>query len=129
MNQTQTILYVEDNLDNFKLVNRILTIEGFSVYNAVDSREAYTFLSQHTPDLILMDINLPEVDGYTLAGQLRQQPELAEIPIVALTANVMKQDREKSLAAGCNGFIKKPIDVDELPEQIRYYLNMTTKVS
>jgi two-component system cell cycle response regulator DivK len=76
-----------------------------------------------------MDINLPEVDGYTLAGQLRQQPELAEIPIVALTANVMKQDREKSLAAGCNGFIKKPIDVDELPEQIRYYLNMTTKVS
>jgi two-component system cell cycle response regulator DivK len=129
MNQTQTILYVEDNLDNFKLVNRILTIEGFSVYNAVDSREAYTFLSQQTPDLILMDINLPEVDGYTLAGQLRQQPELAEIPIVALTANVMKQDREKSLAAGCNGFIKKPIDVDELPEQIRYYLNMTTKVS
>jgi two-component system cell cycle response regulator DivK len=129
MNQTQTILYVEDNLDNFKLVNRILTIEGFSVYNAVDSREAYTFLSQQTPDLILMDINLQEVDGYTLAGQLRQQPELAEIPIVALTANVMKQDREKSLAAGCNGFIKKPIDVDELPEQIRYYLNMTTKVS
>ena len=129
MNQKQTILYVEDNLDNFKLVNRILAVEGFSVYNAVDSRDAYAFLSQQTPDLILMDINLPEVDGYTLASQLRQQPEWAEIPIVALTANVMKQDREKSLAAGCSGFIKKPIDVDELPEQIRYYLSITTKVS
>jgi CheY-like chemotaxis protein len=117
------ILYVEDNRDNFKLVQRVLEVEGFTVYGAADSLEALTFLEQVTPDLILMDINLPHVDGYSLASGLRQQEKLATVPIVALTANVMKQAHEKSLAAGCNGFIKKPIDVDLLPEQLRTYLN------
>jgi CheY-like chemotaxis protein len=121
-NNSPTILYVEDNVDNFKLVRRVLVAEGFIVYGAANGREAFTLLEEHIPDLILMDINLPHVDGYTLAGQLRQQKELAAIPIVALTANVMKQDHEKSLAAGCNGFIKKPIDVDLLPDQLRSYL-------
>lgn len=123
MNNSPLILYVEDNIDNFKLVRRVLMVEGFEVYGAENSDEAFAFLAQHIPDLILMDINLPQVDGYTLAGQIQQQTSLAHIPIVALTANVMKQDHEKSLAAGCKGFIKKPIDVDLLPDQIRHYLN------
>lgn len=122
-NNSPTILYIEDNVDNFKLVRRVLGAEGFIVYGAGDGREAFVFLEQHTPDLILMDINLPHIDGYTLAGQLRQQQNLTTIPIVALTANVMKQAQEKSLAAGCNGFIKKPIDVDLLPDQLRSYLS------
>lgn len=126
-NNSTTILYVEDNRDNFKLVQRVLHAEGFAVYGAANGREALIFLEQHTPDLILMDINLPYVDGYTLAGQLRQHKNLATIPIVALTANVTKQDLEKSLAAGCNGFIRKPIDVDLLPDQLRSYLNNKPK--
>lgn len=118
-----TILYVEDNRDNFKLVQRVLKVEGFTVWGAANGQEAFAFVEQNTPDLILMDINLPQVDGYTLAGQLRQQKKLANTPIVALTANVMKQAYEKSLEVGCNGFIRKPIDVDLLPDQLRSYLH------
>jgi CheY-like chemotaxis protein len=120
-NASPTILYVEDNRDNFKLVRRVLAAEGFNVYGAANGREAFTFLEQQLPDLILMDINLPHIDGYTLAGQMRQRK--LSMPIVALTANVMKQDHDKSLAAGCNGFIKKPIDVDLLPDQLRSFLD------
>ena len=125
MSKSPTILYIEDNFDNFKLVRRVLMVEGFEVHGAINNHEAFAFLEKSIPDLILMDINLPQVDGYTLAGQIQQQTTFADIPIIALTANVMKQDREKSLAAGCKGFIKKPIDVDLLPDQIRYYLNNT----
>lgn len=127
MNDLQNILYVEDNMDNFKLVRRVLRAEGFIVFGAADDHEALAFLSQHTPDLILMDINLPYVDGYTLATQIRQQKSFAHIPIVALTANVMQQDHDKSIEAGCDGFIRKPIDVDLLPDQIRGYLAANNK--
>lgn len=123
MSNSPSILYVEDNSDNFKLVRRVLMVEGFEVHRAEDSEETFTFLEKNLPDLILMDINLPRIDGYTLAKLIQQQADLAHIPIVALTANVMKQDLEKSLEAGCKGFIKKPIDVDLLPDQIRHYLN------
>ena len=123
MNNSPLILYVEDNADNFKLVRRVLMVEGFAVYGAENREETFTFLAEKMPDLILMDINLPQVDGYALAQQIQQQPSFVHIPIVALTANVMKQDHEKSLSAGCKGFIKKPIDVDLLPDQIRHYLN------
>ena len=123
MSHSPTILYVEDNIDNFKLVRRVLMVEGFEIYGAETGDEAFAFLEQTTPDLILMDINLPQVDGYTLAKQIQQYPAFAHIPIIALTANVMKQDHEKSIAAGCKGFIKKPIDVDLLPDQIRQHLN------
>jgi two-component system, cell cycle response regulator DivK len=74
------------------------------------------------PDLILMDINLPEVDGYTLTARIRSTPRLAHIPVVALTANVMKGDRERVLEAGCDGYIQKPVDIDQLPWQISKYL-------
>jgi two-component system cell cycle response regulator DivK len=127
MNNSESILYVEDNMDNFKLVRRVLMAEGFSVYGAIDGREAFAFLEEQVPALILMDINLPYIDGYTLAGQIRQQTNFAHIPIVALTANVMKQDHDKSIEAGCDGFIRKPIDVDLLPDQIRAYLAANNK--
>jgi two-component system cell cycle response regulator DivK len=74
------------------------------------------------PDLVLMDINLPEIDGYELTHRLKQMPDLAGVPIVAMTANVMKGDREKTFAAGCDGYIQKPIDVDQLPLQIARFL-------
>ncbi|MCA9958659.1 MAG: response regulator [Anaerolineales bacterium] len=123
MGDAPLILYVEDNLDNRKLVSRVLRASGFEFHGVEDGKGALAYLAEQTPDLILMDINLPEIDGYTMTQQLRQIDKLATIPIVAMTANVMKADREKSVAAGCDGFIQKPINVDLLPDQIREYLS------
>lgn len=120
------VLYIEDNLDNRILVRRILEAEGFQVEEASSGPEAFEKLNTITPDLILMDINLPEIDGYTLTSTLKSQLTTS-IPIVALTANVMKGDREKTLQAGCDGYIQKPIDVDALPSQVRYFLSSKTK--
>jgi two-component system cell cycle response regulator DivK len=116
------ILYVEDNLENRVLIQRILMAEGHSVIFAENADEAIDSANQNHFDLILMDINLPNVDGYALTRQLREIPGITNIPILALTANVMKGDREKSLDAGCDGYIQKPVDVDALPQQIEAYL-------
>lgn len=120
--QAPTILYVEDNPDNRKLVSRILKAEGFTVLSAANAPEGFTILQTQTPDIILMDIHLPGIDGYAMTEQIRKQKELANIPIIALTANVSSDDKQKSFDAGCNGFIQKPINVDDLPNQIRVYL-------
>jgi two-component system cell cycle response regulator DivK len=122
MSVSQTILYVEDNLENRILVRRILTAEGYRVLEAEDAYQALTLLQSHHPDLILMDINMPHVDGYDLTIRIKSMPKMAATPIIAMTANVMKGDREKSLQAGCDGYIQKPVDVDELPRQISQYL-------
>lgn len=122
MSDKATILYVEDNPENRILIQRILMVEGYNMIFAENAMEALASAKQEKLDLILMDINLPDVDGYTLTSQLRQMPNINGIPILALTANVMKGDRERSLEAGCDGYIQKPIDVDELPRQIAQYL-------
>ena len=122
MSDKATILYVEDNPENRVLIQRILMVEGYTVIFAENAMEALASAKQEKLDLILMDINLPDVDGYTLTSQLRKMPNINGIPILALTANVMKGDRERSLEAGCDGYIQKPIDVDELPRQIAQYL-------
>ncbi len=116
------ILYVEDNPENRILIMRILMAEGWEVIFAENATEAMENARYLEPDLILMDINLPDVDGYTLTSQLRTLPHLEKVPILALTANVMKGDRERSLEAGCDGYIQKPVDVDGLPRQIEEYL-------
>jgi two-component system cell cycle response regulator DivK len=120
--QSATILYVEDDPNNRMLVRRILMAEGYQVVEAGNAFEAMDMLKSLVPDLILMDINMPEVDGYTLTAQMRGIEKLANIPIVALTANVMRGDRERTLEAGCDGYIQKPVDVDLLPEQISQFL-------
>ena len=117
-----TILYVEDNKENRLLVRRVLEAEGFDVLEAESATEALHHLSARVPDLILMDINLPEVDGYTLTSRLRQNPKMFGIPIIAMTANVMKGDRERTIEAGCDGYIQKPIDVDILGQQLRKFI-------
>jgi len=122
MNQLRTILYVEDNLENRMLIRRILMAEGYQFLEASNAGQALEVLSTQTPDLILMDINMPDIDGYSLTGKLKAFPSLATVPIIALTANVMKGDRERSLEAGCDGYIQKPIDVDYLPRQIARFL-------
>jgi len=117
-----TILYIEDNPENRLLVRRILEAEGYTVIEAEDASAGLELAERSSPDLILLDINLPEMDGYEFTARLRGTPGLSDIPIVALTANVMKGDRERTLAAGCDGYIQKPIDVDELPRQIERYV-------
>ena len=116
------ILYVEDNAENRLLIRRILTVEGYTVAEAENAAQALSFVKDQTPDLILMDINMPDMDGYTLTAQMRTFPNLFDVPIIALTANVMRGDRERTLAAGCDGYIQKPVDVDAIPEQISRYL-------
>lgn len=117
-----TILYVEDNRENRNLMRRILEAEGYAVTEAANAREALERLQTQNLDLILMDINMPDMDGYTLTAEIRANPNYANIPIVAVTANVMRGDRERSLEAGCDGYIQKPIDVDLLPQLIERFM-------
>jgi len=122
MSNNSTILYVEDNVDNRTLVRRILMAEGYNLLEAINATQALEILDNTRPDLILMDINMPDMDGYSLTAQIKGTPGLELIPIVALTANVMRGDRERSLEAGCDGYIQKPIDIDMLSEQIERFL-------
>lgn len=117
-----TVLYIEDDRQNRVLVRRVLEASGFSIIEAEDGKIGLKLAQKHIPDLILMDINLPEMDGYEVTARIKRMENLARIPIVAMTANVMKGDREKTFAAGCDGYIQKPIDVDLLPDQIRSFM-------
>ena len=117
-----TILYVEDNPDNRLLVRRVLLAEGYSLVEAKDADEAIGVLNNSHPDLILMDINMPGVDGYTLTTQIKSMPGFERVPIIAITANVMRGDRERTLQAGCDGYIQKPIDIDQLTREIERFL-------
>ncbi len=123
MTEKARILYVEDTIENRILIRRILQADGYTIIEAENAHTALRILETDIPDLILMDINMPDIDGYTLTAQLREDSRLDHVPIVALTANVMRGDREKTLAAGCDGYIQKPIDVDSLPVQISRYLS------
>jgi len=122
MESNARILYIEDNSENRLLVRRILQADGFTVLEAQNATQALQLLKDEIPDLILMDINMPDIDGFTLTTRLKNTPGINGVPIVALTANVMKGDRERSLEAGCDGYIQKPIDVDNLPNQVNSFL-------
>jgi len=119
-----TVLYIEDNRDNRMLVRRILMASDydFQVQEADNARTGIEMAQQSPPDLILMDMSMPEMDGLTATRMLRGIDNLRDIPIVALTANAMEGDSEKSLEAGCTGYIRKPVDVDKLPEEIIHYI-------
>jgi two-component system cell cycle response regulator DivK len=116
------VLYIEDNLDNMILVKRVLEIEGYEVIAAQTGTEGLARAIEDRPDIIITDINLPDIDGYKITNSLKKDNKTAHIPVVAMTANVMKKDREHVFDAGCDGYISKPIDVDELPEQIENFL-------
>lgn len=119
---SKRILYIEDNPENRLLMRRVLMAEGYLVEEANDGNSGLQKAAESPPDLILMDINLPEIDGYEVTARLKQLPNMTGVPIIAVTANVMKGDREKTLAAGCDGYIQKPIDIDLLPSQIESFL-------
>lgn len=123
-----TILYVEDNSDNRSLVRRVLGAEGYSVVDAINATQAIEKLEHGNFDLILMDINMPDMDGYTLTAKIKGMQVFSKIPIIAVTANVMRGDREKSLEAGCDGYIQKPIDIDTIGQQIERFITRSTNV-
>ncbi len=122
MGEGKIVLHVEDNSDNRLLVRRLLQAFGYQVVEAEDAGQARDILQNLRPDLILMDINMPDIDGYTLTNELKVMPNLMGVPIVAITANVMKGDRERTLSAGCDGYIEKPIDVDRFIEQVERFI-------
>ena len=123
-----TILYVEDNLDNRTLVRRILLSEDYTLIEATNAHEALEVLNSAKPDLILMDINMPDMDGYTLTAKIKKIPGFERIPILALTANVMRGDKEKTIEAGCDGYIQKPIDFDELVSEVERFVTRSRNV-
>jgi two-component system cell cycle response regulator DivK len=116
------LLIVEDNQDNRELAIKVLKNKGYEIIEAVDGEEAIEKAISEKPDLILLDISLPKLDGYEVAKRLKSMEEFQEIPIVAFTAHAMKGDREKVIAGGFEGYISKPINVREFPDQIRLYL-------
>ena len=118
----EAILIVDDNPVNMKLVRILLTGEGYDARTASDAGEALEVLKEFSPRLILMDIQLPGMDGLELTRRLKADPVTRDIKILGLTAYAMKGDEEKILAAGCDGYVSKPIDTRTLPELILHYL-------
>jgi CheY-like chemotaxis protein len=116
------ILVVDDNPINLKLASELLEMEGYEVLRASDAEEAQSILGEARPELILMDIALPGMDGLALTRKLKSTPGLAHVPIIALSAFAMKGDEEKALASGCDGYITKPINTRTFPTQIKGHL-------
>jgi len=127
-NSKGTILYVEDNPDNRMLVRRVLLSEQYALAEATNAMQALDFLKSSRPDLILMDINMPDMDGYTLTARIKSMSGVERVPIIAITANVMRGDREKTIQAGCDGYIQKPIDIDQLTREIERFLARSANV-
>lgn len=119
----KNILYIEDNEQNMYLVTFILEKHGYQVSTATDGQEGIDLAAVLKPDLILLDIQLPKMDGYAVARNLRANPDLANIPIVAVTSYAMAGDRDKALAAGCSGYIEKPINPDTFVQQVEQHFN------
>ncbi len=118
----KSILIVDDNPVNSKLIRVLLAGEGYEVHTAADAEAAIRVLGGLNPDLILMDVQLPGIDGLELTRRLKADPATRGIKILGLTAYAMKGDKEKILAAGCDGYIAKPIDTRTLPKVIEHYL-------
>jgi signal transduction histidine kinase len=122
MSAGRRILYVEDDIPSRMLVKQVLNAAGYKVVEAEDGMAGIRLAQETRPDLILMDINMPGLDGYAAATKIKGMPGLVNTPIIAMTANVVEGDRERALTAGCDGYLAKPIDVEALPRQINEFL-------
>ena len=116
------VLIVEDNPVNLRLAQLLLEKRGFSVRKATTGAECLTEMTRELPDIVLMDIQLPGEDGLAVTRKIRSDPRMAAVVVVALTAHAMAGDREKILAAGCDGYIAKPVDPQGLPSEVSRYL-------
>ncbi|GAB3441480.1 response regulator [Phycicoccus ginsengisoli] len=122
MTGPHVVLLVEDNDRNLKLARDVLEFAGFTVLVAVTGEDAVDRATAARPDLVLMDLQLPGIDGLEALGRLRRDERTAGIPVVALTAFAMREDRERALEAGFDGYLQKPIDVRRFPDQVREHL-------
>lgn len=117
------ILYIEDNDQNYYLVEFILRAKGYTVIRARDGKEGIALAVQEKPDIILLDIQLPVMDGYQTAGELRRCPDVTTTPIIALTSYAMPEDRKKAIDAGCTGYIEKPINPNTFGKEIENFMH------
>jgi two-component system, cell cycle response regulator DivK len=120
---TYVILLVEDNERNLKLLRDVLDYAGYDVRVARTAEDGISLATSEPPDLVLMDLQLPGIDGMEALRRLRESPRTADIPVVAVTAQAMKDDRERALDAGFNGYIEKPISVRTFPDQVHRFLS------
>lgn len=118
----KTILLIEDNAQNSYLTTFLLESKGFAVVTACDGATGIELAKQTVPDLILLDIQLPMMDGYAVASALRNLDAMRHVPIIAVTSYAMVGDREKCLAAGCNGYIEKPINPETFVDEVSTFL-------
>ena len=119
------ILLVEDNELNRDMLSRRLTRNGFEIIIAIDGQQGVTMATSEKPDLILMDMSLPIIDGWEATRRIKADPATNSIPVIALTAHALVQDREKAMAAGCDDFDTKPVELPRLMEKIRSFLDKT----
>jgi two-component system cell cycle response regulator DivK len=117
------ILLVEDNELNRDMLSRRLTRNGFEIIIAIDGQQGVTMATSEKPDLILMDMSLPIIDGWEATRRIKADPATNSIPVIALTAHALVQDREKAMAAGCDDFDTKPVELPRLMEKIRSFLD------
>jgi two-component system cell cycle response regulator DivK len=118
------VLLIEDNEQNLELAQYLLEEAGLTVEAARNAFEARQAMSREQPALVLMDIDLPGIDGLDLVSEIRRKPQWRQLPVVALTAHAMRGDRERFLAGGCNGYISKPIQVSSFVADVRRYLGV-----
>ncbi len=122
MTSQPTILLVEDNLHNRKIFHGVLTHAGFRVLEASDGGEALATIKRTLPDLILMDLSIPVVDGWECTRRLKADPTTRAVPIIALTAHAMRGDEERARHAGCDGYLSKPISPKRVVEEVKRFL-------
>jgi two-component system, cell cycle response regulator DivK len=120
------ILYVEDNPQNMRLVRKMLGIGGYEILEALTGEDGLNMAMAHVPDLILMDINLPDIDGMEVTARIKAMPDMAHIPVIALTANAMHGDKERFTSGGCDGYLAKPITKAELLTVVAQFLQQRT---
>lgn len=118
----ETLLIIEDNEQNFYMMRFLLEKNGFTVIGAVNGREGIEKALSHKPQAILLDIQLPEMDGYAVAAELKKHSDLESVPIIAVTSYAMIGDRERILAAGATGYIEKPINPETFVSEIIQFL-------
>jgi two-component system cell cycle response regulator DivK len=118
-----TILYIEDNPDNMLLIQRALEARGYNFIWAPNGLTGLAEAEVKKPDLILLDINLPDIDGYEVARRIRANDKLRNIPVIAITANALRGDAEKALNAGCDVYMSKPINIRELWAKVTSFLS------